>query len=145
MSRYPAPAPIHNFVLLFLPLCCLHLIPFDHRVHRVETTCLSTPRRPRKAKTFHARSSPAPTQIKPQPAPAIVGQESVHTMLSITHHTRERPSPVLRRSSPQGLLAKMFLLVSSRLSDRPMLPLTLGVGSSGAEEFVFVRLCFVLT
>jgi hypothetical protein len=33
-----------------------------------------------------ACSSPAPTQIKLQPAPALLGQESVHTMLSITHH-----------------------------------------------------------
>jgi hypothetical protein len=38
------------------------------------------------------RSSPAPTQIKPQLAPAILGQESVHTMLSTTHHSQERPS-----------------------------------------------------
>jgi hypothetical protein len=53
------------------------------------------------AKTFRARSSPAPTQIKPQPAPAILGQESVHTTLSITHHTKERPSPVVGRSGPQ--------------------------------------------
>jgi hypothetical protein len=44
------------------------------------------------AKTFRTRSSPAPTQIKPQPTPVILGQESVHTMLSITHHTKERPS-----------------------------------------------------
>jgi hypothetical protein len=42
--------------------------------------------------TFRACSSPAPTRVKPQPAPAILSQESVHTMLSITHHTRERPS-----------------------------------------------------
>jgi hypothetical protein len=48
------------------------------------------------AKTFRARSSPAPTQIKPQPAPAILGQESVHTTLSITHHSQERPSTVPR-------------------------------------------------
>jgi hypothetical protein len=31
-------------------------------------------------------SSPAPTQSKPQRTPTILGQESVHTMLSITHH-----------------------------------------------------------
>jgi hypothetical protein len=49
-------------------------------------------------KTFRARSSPAPTEIKPQHAPAILGQESVYTMLSITHHTKERPS-----TSPQTL------------------------------------------
>jgi hypothetical protein len=28
----------------------------------------------------------------PQPAPAILIQESVHTTLSTTHHTRKRPS-----------------------------------------------------
>jgi hypothetical protein len=44
------------------------------------------------ATTFHACSSPAPTPVKPQPAPAILSQESVHTTLSITHHTRKRPS-----------------------------------------------------
>jgi hypothetical protein len=42
--------------------------------------------------TFHACSSPAPTRVKSQPAPAILSQESVHTTLSITHHTRKRPS-----------------------------------------------------
>jgi hypothetical protein len=42
--------------------------------------------------TFRTCSSPAPTQVKPQPAPAILSQESVHTTLSITHHTRKRPA-----------------------------------------------------
>jgi hypothetical protein len=68
------------------------LDPAGHRVPRVRPTCLSTPRRPRKAQTFRAHSSLAPMQIKPQPAPAILGQESVYTMLSITHHSQERPS-----------------------------------------------------
>jgi hypothetical protein len=44
------------------------------------------------ATTFRACSSPAPTPVKPQPAPAILSQESVHTTLSITRHTRKRPS-----------------------------------------------------
>jgi hypothetical protein len=44
------------------------------------------------AMTFRACSSPAPTRVKPQPAPAILSQESVHTTLSISHHTRKRPS-----------------------------------------------------
>jgi hypothetical protein len=44
------------------------------------------------ATTFRACSSPAPTPVKPQPAPAILSQESVHTTLSITHHIRKRPS-----------------------------------------------------
>jgi hypothetical protein len=102
MSRYPTLGHVHDFVLLFLPPCSSYLNSFGHRVHRAEPTCLSTPWRPRKVKTFHARSSPAPTQIKPQTAPAILGQESVHTTLSITHHTRERPSTSSQtlRSSP---------------------------------------------
>jgi hypothetical protein len=66
--------------------------PAGHRVPRVRPTCLFTPRRPRKAWTFRTHSSPAPMQIKLQPAPAILGQESVHTTLSITHHSQERPS-----------------------------------------------------
>jgi hypothetical protein len=95
-------APIHSPPLWFavsvlhLPTCGPHLIPSGHRVHRAEPTCLSTSWRPQDAKTFRARSSPAPTQIKPQPAPAILGQESVHTMLSITHHTKEQPSTGLQ-------------------------------------------------
>jgi hypothetical protein len=44
------------------------------------------------ATTFRTCSSPAPTPVKPQLAPAILSQESVHTTLSITHHTRKRPS-----------------------------------------------------
>jgi hypothetical protein len=44
------------------------------------------------AMTFHACSSPAPTPVKPQPAPAILSQESADTTLSITHHTMKRPS-----------------------------------------------------
>jgi hypothetical protein len=43
------------------------------------------------ATTFHACSSPAPTPVKSQPAPAILSQESVRTTLPITHHTRKRP------------------------------------------------------
>jgi hypothetical protein len=108
VSRYPTPTFVHDCVLLLLPPCGPHLIPFGHRVHRAEPTCLSTPQRPRKAKTFHASSSPAPTQIKPQPTPAILDQESVHTTLSITHHTREQPSTGPRtlrssRASAKGL------------------------------------------
>jgi hypothetical protein len=85
VSRHPASAHVHDFVLLFLPPCGPHLIPFGHRVHRAKPTCLSTPRRPCKARTFCAYSSPASMQIKMQPAPTILGQESVQTT-SITHH-----------------------------------------------------------
>jgi hypothetical protein len=63
-------------------------------------------RRPHKALTFRARSSLAPTQIKPQPTPVILGQESVHTTLSITHHSQKWPStgPRTLRSSSVMLL-----------------------------------------
>jgi hypothetical protein len=44
------------------------------------------------ATTFRACSSPAPTPVKTQPASSILSQESVHTTLSITHHTMRRPS-----------------------------------------------------
>jgi hypothetical protein len=44
------------------------------------------------AMTFRACSSPTPTPVKQQPAPAILSQESIHTTLSITHHTRKWPS-----------------------------------------------------
>jgi hypothetical protein len=55
------------------------------------------------ATTFRACSSPAPTPVKPQPAPAILSQESVHTTLSITHHTRTRPSTCPRTThGPQS-------------------------------------------
>jgi hypothetical protein len=44
------------------------------------------------AMTFRACSSLVPTPVKLQPAPAILSQELVHTTLSITHHTKKRPS-----------------------------------------------------
>jgi hypothetical protein len=125
VSRYPAPAPIHDFILLFLPPCGPHLIPFGHQVHRADPTCLSTPRRPHKAKTFRARSAPAPAQIKPQPAPAILDQESVHTMLSITHHTREQPSicPRTFQSSISPLMSALTWLGENLSIFQEKLPL----------------------
>jgi hypothetical protein len=56
------------------------------------------------ATTFRACSSPAPTPVKPQPAPALLSQESVHTTLSITNHPRKRPSTGPRTThGPQSL------------------------------------------
>jgi hypothetical protein len=92
--------------LAFLATMRPALDPAGHWVPQAEPTCLSTPWRPCKSKTFRARSSPAPTQIKLQPAPTILGQESVHTTLSITHHSQERPSTspqTLRSSTLQNL------------------------------------------
>jgi hypothetical protein len=63
-----------------------------HRVPRTKPTCLLHTWRPHQPRPFYACSSPAPTPVKPQPAPAILSQESVHTTLLITHHTRKPPS-----------------------------------------------------
>jgi hypothetical protein len=43
-------------------------------------------------------------------------------------------------SGAEDPTAKTSLVASTRLSDRLMLPLDLGVGSSGAEDFVLARL-----
>jgi hypothetical protein len=63
-----------------------------HRVPRTKATCRLHTWGPHRAMTFRACSSPAPTPVKLQPAPAILSQESVHTMLSITHHIRKLPT-----------------------------------------------------
>jgi hypothetical protein len=46
-----------------------------------------------------------------------------------------------RSSGAEDPAAKTSLVASTRPSDRPTLPLDQGVGSSGAEGFVSVRLC----
>jgi hypothetical protein len=67
---------------------CHHLTPLDTRSSN--QAYLSSPHlEASPATTFCACSSPAPTQVKPQPAPSILSQQLVHTMLSITHHTRK--------------------------------------------------------
>jgi hypothetical protein len=67
--------------------------------------------------TFRACSSPAPTPVKPQPAPAILSQESVHTTLSITHHTRKRPS-----TGPRTTHGPHSLVVTVRHKESTALP-----------------------
>jgi hypothetical protein len=82
---------VHDFVPLFLPPCGPHLTPLA--TGSSNQAYLSSPHLEASlATTFRACSSPAPTPVKPQPAPAVLSQESVHTTLSITHHTRKRPS-----------------------------------------------------
>jgi hypothetical protein len=82
---------IHDSILLFLPPCGPHLTPLATRSLEPSLLVFST-LEASPAVTFRACSLPAPTLIKPQPAPAILSQESVHTTFSITHHTRKRPS-----------------------------------------------------
>jgi hypothetical protein len=68
--------------------------------------------------TFRACSSPAPTRVKPQPAPAILSQESVHTTLSITHHTRKRPSTGPRTThGPHGFNKDSRFVKHSDIAD----------------------------
>jgi hypothetical protein len=62
------------------------LDPPVHRVPQTKPTCLFITLEATLTKTFRFCSSPATTQTKRQPTPAIPGQESVHTMLSTTHH-----------------------------------------------------------
>jgi hypothetical protein len=52
--------------------------------------------------TFRACSSPAPTPVKPQPAPAILSQESVHTKESIhnvVNHSSHKEATIHRSSN----------------------------------------------
>jgi hypothetical protein len=106
--------------LAFLATMRPALDPAGHQVPRVRTSCLSTPQRPRKALTFRAHSSPAPTQIKPQPTPAILGQELVHTTLSITHHNQERPStgPRTLRSLVSPLMSALTTHTSNQFREK---------------------------
>jgi hypothetical protein len=77
---------VHDFVLLFLPPCGPHLTPSATGSLEPSLLVHSTPGGPL-TQTFRPCSSPAPTPIKLQPTPAILSQESVHSTLSITHHT----------------------------------------------------------
>jgi hypothetical protein len=96
---------VHDFVPLFLPPYGLHMNPLATESFEPSLLVFSTPRG-LTGTTFHTCSSPAPTPIKPQPVPAILSQESVHTMLSITHHTRKRPSTGPRTThDPQRMAA----------------------------------------
>jgi hypothetical protein len=73
---------VHDFILLFMP-------PWSpsNEAYLFSPHLEASP-----ATTFRTCSSPAPTPVKPQHAPALLSQESVHRTLSITHHTRKRPS-----------------------------------------------------
>jgi hypothetical protein len=59
-------------------------------------------------------------QIKLQPTTAILGQESVHTTLSITHHSLERPStgPRMLRSSISPLMSALTTHISNQFREK---------------------------
>jgi hypothetical protein len=67
------------------------------------------------ATTFRSCSSPSPTTVKPQPAPAILSQESVHTTLSITHHTRKRQSTSPRTTHGPQIREKWYRMNLRRI------------------------------
>jgi hypothetical protein len=87
----PKQETVLDFILSFLTPCSPYLTPLA--TGSLKLSLLSSPHpEASPAMTFHACYSLGPTRVKPQPAPAIHSQESVHTTLSNTHHTRKRPS-----------------------------------------------------
>jgi hypothetical protein len=104
VRRYPTSAPVHDFVLLFLPSCGPHLISFGHLVHQADPTCLYTPQRPHRLRPFvpaqylHQRKSSRDLHLqystKSQSAPR---RQSLITLRS------DHP-PVLGHSGPQVIL-----------------------------------------
>jgi hypothetical protein len=94
---------VHDFILLFMPSCGPHLTPLATVSLERSLLVFSTPEG-LTGDDLSCLFSPAPTLVKPQPAPALLSQESVHTTLSITHHTRKRPSTGPRTThGPQWL------------------------------------------
>jgi hypothetical protein len=82
---------VHDFILLFTPPCGPHLTPLATGSLERSLLVFSTPG----GLTGDDLSSLLFTCTNTSEAatyPAILSQESVHTTLSITHHTRKRPS-----------------------------------------------------
>jgi hypothetical protein len=79
---------VHRLHLAILATMRSTLDPTGHRVPRTKPTCLLHTWRPRRQRPFalvlHLHQH--------QSSCAILSQELVHTTLSITHHTRKRPS-----------------------------------------------------
>jgi hypothetical protein len=82
---------IHDFILLFMPPCGPHLTPLVTGSLERSLLVFSTPGG-LTGDDLSCLFFTCTNTRKPQPAPAILSQESVHTTLSITHHTRKRPS-----------------------------------------------------
>jgi hypothetical protein len=88
--------------------------------------------------TFCACFSPAPTRVKTKPAPAIHSQESVHTTLSITHHTRKRPSNDPRTTHGPHILSPLGLYGGKLKSKIPLRPKLRYTPPRELWEFVFI-------
>jgi hypothetical protein len=74
--------------------------------------------------------------VHPVPLPRHIAVEIIWHNCSDAMHWR-----CVRSSGAEDPASKSPLLASTRPSDRPTLHLDQGVGSSGAEGFVLVRLC----
>jgi hypothetical protein len=74
--------------------------------------------------------------VHPVPLPRHIVVEILWHNCSDAVHRR-----CVRSSGAKDLATKSSLLASTRLSDRPTLPLDQGVGSSGAEDSVLAHLC----
>jgi hypothetical protein len=108
VSRYPAPAPVHDFVLLFLPLCGLHLTPLA--IGSLELSLLVSPLLggPARHKPFvlslHLHQCKSSHNLHLQyPAKS----QSTPCCQSLITAKRDHP-PVLGRSDPQkpGLMCR---------------------------------------
>jgi hypothetical protein len=115
VSHYPASAPVHNFVLLFLPPCGPHLTPLATRSLKpslLVSPLLGGPARHRPfalalPAPMQIKPQPALMQIKPQPAPAILNQESDTQPRVSPHHVvnySSQPGATIHRSSDAPVL-----------------------------------------
>jgi hypothetical protein len=101
---------VHDFVLLFLPPCDPHLIPFSHWVHRVEPTYLSTLHTPHRLRSFmpalhlHLHKSSRNLHLQY----SAKSQCTPHCQ-SLTTPTSDHPL-VLERSCPQWVRGKRLKL-----------------------------------
>jgi hypothetical protein len=82
---------VHDFILLCMPPCGPHLTPLATRSLEQNLLVFSTSgglTGDDLSRLFFTCTNTS----QAQPAPAVLSQESVHTTLSITYHTRKRPS-----------------------------------------------------
>jgi hypothetical protein len=82
---------VHDIILLSMPPCGSHLTQLATGSLEQSLLVFSTPRG-LTGDDLSRLSFTCTIPVKPQPAPVILSKESVHTTLSITHHTKKRPS-----------------------------------------------------
>jgi hypothetical protein len=97
---------VHRLHLAVLATMRPALDPAGHRVPQTKPTCLLHTWRPHRQKPFalvlHLHQHESSLNLHLQ----YLAQESVHTTLSITHHTRKRPSTGPRTTHGPHLLAR---------------------------------------